>query len=238
MELCKNSSKHSQRGLRTLNVDVKITGFNLQRMNSQNFLIVSNHMSYLDMLVMSSIKPSLFVTSVDMGEVPVLGTLAELGGSIFVERRNRDRVEQDRAAIADALKDGHDVVIYPEGTSSDGSRVLPFKKSLLMAAVDAHTDILPVALRYVEIDGEPFRRSNHDKLCWYGKMGFLPHMRGLTTLKNVRAELHFLEPIAVRPDSTRDELAEKSYAAVAAAYMGQITLPVSQNETVLPTLQS
>jgi lyso-ornithine lipid O-acyltransferase len=218
MELCKNASKHARRGLETLNLKVKVSGFNVQRMNRQNFLIVSNHMSYLDMLVMSSVKPCLFVTSVDMGEVAILGQMAELGGSIFVERRNRDRVDQDRTSIANALKEGHDVVLYPEGTSSDGSRILPFKKSLLTAAVEAHTDILPVALRYVEINGEPFRQCNHDKLCWYGKMGFLPHIKSLTSLKSIVAELHFLEPIKVRPDSTRDELAAKTYEAISTAY--------------------
>lgn len=217
-DLCENASKYARRGLKTINLDVKVSGFDLEKMNRQNFLIVSNHMSYIDMLVMSSIQPCLFVTSVDMGEIPFLGTMAELGGSIFVERRNRDRVEQDRKAIAVALQEGHNVALYPEGTSTDGSKILPFKKSLLMAAVDAHTDILPVALRYTEIDGIPFCPSNCDKVCWYGDMDFLSHILNLVKLQSIRAELIFLEPIRVRTDSTRDELAARSHTAIAAAY--------------------
>ncbi len=190
-------------------------------MNKQNFLIVSNHMSYLDILIMASVQPSVFVTSVDMGEVFFLGSMAEMAGSVFVERRHRERVESDRAAISDALKHGHNVALYPEGTTSDGSQVLPFKKSLLMAAVDARVDILPVALKYKSINGEPFRPGNHGKICWYGSMGFLPHLVSMLSLKSIHAELQFLPPIEVRADSTRDELAVRAHHAVATAYRGE-----------------
>jgi 1-acyl-sn-glycerol-3-phosphate acyltransferase len=201
-----------------LGYDLKVVGYNEKLMKERNFLIVGNHVSYFDILMLSGVQPSLFVTSVDMGQMPVLGQLTKLAGCIFVERRNRTQVGRDLGTISDALKQGFNVAIYPEGTSSNGMQVLPFKKSLLMAAVDAERDILPVCLKYTEIDGEPFGPENADKVCWYGDMNFAPHFMGMMKLKSLKAELHFLEPIKVTKESTRGDLADQAYAAINTCY--------------------
>jgi 1-acyl-sn-glycerol-3-phosphate acyltransferase len=149
-----------------------------------------------------------------MGEAFFLGTMAELGGSIFVERRHRAKITEDTKVMADTLRDGFHVMIYPEGTSGDGQKILPFKKSLLISAVEGQRDILPVVTKYIEIDGEPFGPENCHKVCWYGDMGFAPHFMGVLGLKKVKVELHFLEPIQVTPQSSRHELAEKCRSAI------------------------
>lgn len=214
----KNVGTYTRRVLKNFNFDIHPVGYDAKLMSERNFLLVGNHLSYLDVLVLSSVQPCVFVTSVDMGEQFFLGDMAELGGSIFVERRHRGQIGNDIGVMAQTLRKGHNVVVYPEGTSSNGERVLPFKKSLLMSAVEAGVDVLPVVIKYTHINGEPFGPSNRDRVCWYGDMNFLPHFLGLMTLKNVRVEMHFLDPIAVSKESTRHELAEKTYGAISTVY--------------------
>ncbi len=210
------TSHYSRKGLNRLGIEVRTEGLD-QRFRRNNFLLVSNHMSYVDIMVLASVLPSVFVTSIDMGEAFFLGDMAEMGGSLFIERRNRTRVDADIEQMAKALRQGFHVSLYPEGTSTDGEKVLPFKKSLLMAAVAARRDIVPVCLKYTHINGEAFP-AQRDRICWYGDTTFPTHFKGLMGVRSAVAELRFLETIPVREDSTRDGLASLCYNAVANAY--------------------
>lgn len=201
-----------------LGFEVKVVGYDAERMKNENFLMIGNHLSYFDILITSRTQPTLFVTSVDMGQAPLLGQITRLAGCIFVERRNRSQIGRDIGTITDALNSGFQVMVYPEGTSGDGKGVLPFKKSLFSSAVEAQKDILPVCIKYTEIDGEPFSEKNADKICWYGDMSFGPHFLNLMKLKSLKAELHFLDPIKVTKESHRQELAEKTYNVISACY--------------------
>ncbi len=214
----KNVSKRSKEALGRLNFDVQVKGFDKELMSRENFLLVCNHMSYLDILVVSSVLPSVFVTSNDLKESGFLGTLAELGGSIFIERRNRSQIEKDLEQMTATLKDGFNIMIYPEGTSSNGDSVLPFKKSLLMSAVFAGKDIIPVCLKYREINGKAFSPENRDQICWYGDMDFIPHFLQLLKTKKVVVELEFLNVVTTTPESTRNDLANQCYDQISAAY--------------------
>lgn len=223
---------YSKKALDTMNVEIKVVGLDRARMEKENFLFVGNHMSYLDILVTSSVLPTVFVTSVDMGETFFLGTMAELGGSIFIERRHRGQIEKDLGVMKETLEAGFNVMIYPEGTSGDGSKLLPFKKSLLMAAVQAKKNILPVCLKYVEINGEPFGPDNCHKVAWYGDMSFAPHFMGLMDLKSVKIELHFLEPIEVTESSTRSELADRAWNMLNETYTASAVEPFADRAVV------
>jgi 1-acyl-sn-glycerol-3-phosphate acyltransferase len=185
----------------------------------RNYLTVGNHLSYMDPFVLVAVHPSLFVTSVDMRETPVLGQICEMAGCIFVERRNRTTIEKDIAEMTESLKSGMNVTIYPEGRATDGRDVYPFKKSLLMSAVFAGVDILPVAIKYTELDGRPFTFDNADEIAWHGEMTFGGHFLHLMKMKKVKCELHFLPAIKVTPESTRNDLAERARDAVRAEYM-------------------
>ncbi len=213
-----NITRYAKLALKTMNFEIETVGAEGKFGAGRNYLIVSNHMSYIDILCLSSVHSSMFVTSKDMGENFFLGTLAELGGSVFVERRHRGQIERDLTEISEALRQGFDVVLYPEGTSTNGETVLPFKKSLLMAAVEAGVDVLPMTIKYTHVNGEPFSRANADRVCWYGDMDFAPHLLGLFGVKSMRVKLEFLEPIRVTKDSTRQELAEKAHSAILANY--------------------
>lgn len=216
--LSQHVHEESAKLLKSFGFEIKVFGYT-DEMKSKNYLTVGNHMSYMDVFILASVHPTLFVTSVDMGETAVLGHVTRQAGCIFVERRNRTTIEKDVRQMTDALSHGINVTIYPEGTSTDGLRILPFKKALLTAAIEAQIDILPVVLKYVEIDGEPFSEKNNDKIAWHGDMGFAPHFLQLMNTKSLNAEVHFLDPIRVTPESTRHELADKAESAIRAVYM-------------------
>lgn len=217
-----NVSRWCQKALKTMDFEIECIGLESLDLGNKNYLFVSNHMSYLDVLIFSSKIPSVFVTSVDMGEVFFLGTLAEMGGSIFVERRSRQRVERDLTKMSETLKHGFNIVIFPEGTSTNGQKMLPFKKSLLMSAVESQRDIVPVAIKYMSIDGIPFSKENADTVCWYGDMTFADHLMGLWKHKSIKVQVEFMPPIstkqAIEGERIRTELAEKSWFAVQDAY--------------------
>lgn len=213
-----NVGKWCRRCLDAMRVEVKVVGYDEELFKKNNYLLVGNHLSYVDILVLSSVKPAVFVTSVDLGETKFLGSMAEMGGSIFVERRSRAQIARDLRMMTETLRAGHNVVIFPEGTSSDGSGVLPFKKSLLMSAVEAKKDVLPIVFKYTELDGEPFSTKNADRICWYGDMTFGAHFADILSTKSLRAELHFLDPVSVETFSTRQQLADEAYARISAEY--------------------
>lgn len=227
-----NISRWGSKALKAMGFEIEVVGLEKLDMANKNYLFVSNHMSYLDVLIFSSVVPSVFVTSVDMGEVFFLGTLAEMGGSIFVERRSRQKVERDLSNMTDTLKRGFNIVIYPEGTSTDGQKILPFKKSLLMSAVDAEKLIVPVALKYMAVDGVPFSKANADAVCWYGDMTFADHFLGLLKHKSFKIQLEFLDPISTTVTSEteriRTELAEKSWGAIQDAYFANRPTPFGE----------
>lgn len=228
-----NISRWASKALNVLKFDIEVIGLEKLDLKNRNYLFVSNHMSYLDVLIFSAKVPSVFVTSVDMGQVFFLGTLAEMGGSIFVERRSRHRVDQDLSNMTNTLRKGFNIVIYPEGTSTDGHKILPFKKSLLMSAVEANREIVPVALKYMSVDGVPFGRENADQVCWYGDMTFADHFLGLLKHREVKVHLHFLDPISTKPEGVpgeriRTELAEKSWHAIQYAYFKDRPVPFGE----------
>lgn len=227
-----NVSRWCRKALKTMDFEVECVGLEKLDLKKKNYLFVANHMSYLDVLLFSSQVPSVFVTSVDMGEVFFLGSLAEMGGSIFVERRHRQQVDRDLTTMTETLKNGFNIVIFPEGTSTDGQKILPFKKSLLMSAVDSKRDIVPVAIKYMSIDGVPFTKENADTVCWYGEMTFADHLMGLWKHRSIKVQLQFLDPIptaqAFEGERIRTELAEKSWYAIQDAYFSGREIPFGE----------
>lgn len=202
-----------------LGFEVKVVGMKENVRPGTNYLVVGNHLSYMDPFVLVSVLPSLFVTSVDMRETPVLGQICEMAGCIFVERRNRTTIEKDIVEMTESLQSGMNVTIYPEGGTTNGLDVGPFKKSLLMSAVFAGVDILPVAIKYTSLDGVPWSPEISDQVAWYGDMGFGPHFLNMMKKKQVKVELHFLPPIKVTKESTRNELAHQAREAIRTEYL-------------------
>jgi lyso-ornithine lipid O-acyltransferase len=186
--------------------------------NDKRYFQVCNHMSYMDMAFLSVGRPTVFITSVEMKNTPFLGDIAAFGGSYFVERRDRTKVPGEVKELAQLMHDGFDVFLFPEGTSSHGMYILPFKRALFSAAVEAGVDVLPVCLKYEMIDGEPFAESNKDRLCWHGDMGFFSHFLQVMTLKSLRVSVNYLEPISIKEFPDRHQLADQAYAQITKCY--------------------
>lgn len=149
-------------------------------------LLVSNHLSYLDILVICSNAPSVFVSKADVRRWPLFGWLAALAGTVFIERERRSHVGAVNQEIQSALDEGILVVIFPEGTSSDGETALPFRSSLLEPALRGGHEISTAWLHYELDDGDA-----KQEVCYWGDHSFFPHLINLLGKKSVRATLRF-----------------------------------------------
>jgi 1-acyl-sn-glycerol-3-phosphate acyltransferase len=181
-------------------------------------LIVSNHLSYIDILVISALVPSVFITSVELKNTALLGMLARLSGSIFVERRKPSRLKREIEDIALALGQGLPVVLFPEGTTSNGERVHPFKNSLFDSAVIAPVDIVPVCLRYMRANNKPITPQNRDSVFYHGGVSFGKHILRFLSLSSVDAEVVPLKVISVHPGRSRKDLAAETHEVISKAY--------------------
>lgn len=170
-------------------------------------LLVSNHLGYMDILVLSSITPAIFVSKREVKNWPVFGWFARMAGTLFVDRELRARVLQTTNEIESALDQGALVVLFPEGTSSDGKTVRPFKSSLLEPAA-RHTHSLFAALIQYEIeDGDA-----SEEVCYWSDVLLARHMLNLLGKKTFRASVRFTQ---LRDGSTdRKELARQLHSEV------------------------
>jgi len=194
--------------LALLNMEVQVRG---RVPASRSFFIVSNHMSYIDPLVLFNAISAVFVTSVEVREHKTLGPLCRLSECYFVERRNKFNIKQEIEAVGAYLRLGCNVVLFPEGTSTNGERILRFKTSFFQVAVNENATILPVCLQYLQIDGEDITPDKRAALCWYGHMGFFKHLMLILSLRKVQARITILPelPVAGRDKNTLASLAQQ-----------------------------
>jgi lyso-ornithine lipid O-acyltransferase len=155
-------------------------------------LLVSNHLSYLDIVVLSSIRPCVFVAKRDVGRWPLFGWLAHAAGTIFVDRERRFSSPKVVNGIRDAIAGGSVVVLFPEGTSSDGSTVLAFKSALLESAVQLRSPIAAASIEYALDDG-----SVAEEVCYWRDMTLVPHLLNLFCKREIGANYSF-SPAKVR----------------------------------------
>jgi lyso-ornithine lipid O-acyltransferase len=148
-------------------------------------LVISNHLSYLDIAVFAAIAPCVFVSKREVGRWPAFGFLARCGGTIFIDRQSRSSTEDVARRIAEALRTGVPVLLFPEGTSTDGSEVLRFHPSLLEPAIRIEAPINAAAIGYRLPGG---RESD---LCYYGDIHFVPHLLETLGRSGVSAEVKF-----------------------------------------------
>lgn len=165
-------------------------------------LLISNHLSYLDVLVLSSLAPAVFVSKHDVRYWPVFGQFAVLAGTVFVDRRRRFQVGQINDEVTTALKQGALVVLFPEGTSTNGQALLPFKSPLLQPATDPAWPITVACIRYEIDDGDASK-----EVCYWGDHTFFPHMLNLLSKRCVQATVRFGQFSG--PNTDRKELARR-----------------------------
>jgi len=182
-----------------LGIRIQVVG---KPMTEHPVLMVSNHQSWADILVLGSIAPVAFVAKREVRNWPLIGVTAELQRTVFVDRSRR---HQTGAAIADMvnrLAARIPVVLFAEGTSSDGNRVLPFRSALVGALRDAcaHAEvgdrvmIQPVSICYTRVQGLPMGRQHRPVVAWYGDLDLTPHLRHFIARGAIDVVLTFGEP--------------------------------------------
>ena len=180
-------------------------------------LFVSNHCSYLDIAILGSLLPASFVARADMAGWPLFGALAKLQRSVFVDRKSI-RTIQHRDEMSKRLEAGDSLILFPEGTSSDGNRVLPFKSSLLSVAEltpgGRPLVVQPVSIAYTMLDGLPLGRYLRPFFAWYGDMDLLGHMWQWAGLGRLTVVVRFHDPVALSQFGSRKALAEHCYEVV------------------------
>ncbi|MCE2509461.1 MAG: 1-acyl-sn-glycerol-3-phosphate acyltransferase [Alphaproteobacteria bacterium] len=193
-------------------------------------LFVSNHTSYLDITMLSALIPGVsFISKAEVRDWPFFGRLARLQETVFIERRT-SRTSHHRDAIHERLKTGDRLVLFPEGTSNDGNRVLPFKSALLSVAEKKIDDqplvVQPVSIAYTHLNGVPMGRLYRPFYAWYGDMELAPHFLEMAGLGKVTIVVTFHPPVTVEAHGSRKELAEACgqivARGVAAAITGQL----------------
>lgn len=215
----KNTSKSCSKLAKALNINVSLTNPEAWDIfEKENFLVVVNHVSYLDIVIMTSIRHFLFITSTEMKNTPFLGQLTQLGGSLYTNRNKFTGIMGEIKNFASFLKDGFNVVLFPEATSTDGKKIRPFKKSLMQVAIEAEKPLLPICIKYTTCDGQAISDKNRDNLYWYGDMGFLSHYLRLIRTKETVIEVTVLNKIELTSKSNRKELSEEAYKQISEKY--------------------
>jgi 1-acyl-sn-glycerol-3-phosphate acyltransferase len=171
-------------------------------------LVVSNHLSYLDIIIISAAMPCFFVAKMEIGGWPFFGKAARTGGTIFLDRSSLASAMSVAEQITERLRLPVPVLLFPEGTSTDGAEVLRFHSRLIDPATTAGAPITAAAIRYVLEGGMEER-----ELCWYGDESFTTHLWKVLGVSGFSAQLHFFEP-KIYPD--RRTAADQTHAEITA----------------------
>ena len=184
----------------------------------QSVLYVSNHQSYMDILVLGVVLPATFLSKFEVKRWPLIGQIAQLIGTVFV-RRDRRHVRADVAELRARFDAGLGVILFPEGTTTLGYRVARFNSSLFGFARELaeSQDILiqPVTIVYSRVNGLPVTRDMRASIAWIGDMELAPHVVEFHDLGRVTCEVILHEPFSLREAGSRKEVAERAYSQVA-----------------------
>lgn len=195
--------QHScRRALRVLGADLETSGPVPAR-----GLLVCNHLSYVDILALSACAPVVFVAKREVRQWPIFGWFARLGGTVFVDREHRTRVGQTTKEIEAALDNDALVVLFPEGTSSDGKTVLPFKSSLLEPAAGLTHPLSTALIQYELPDGDV-----GEEVCYWKDMTLVPHLLNLMSKRGLRASIRFTQTRVGSAD--RKEIARQLHSEI------------------------
>lgn len=173
-------------------------------------LFVSNHVSWLDIWAINSIRTVRFVAKSEVRTWPVIGWLSRQAGVIFIERARRHDTSRVAAAGAAALRNGDSLCVFPEGTTSDGSHIHPFRSSLLQSAVDANAPVWPITLKYTLPGGAP-----NTEVAYAGDTSLAQSMRAILSHDEIHLQIIFAEPIDSK-DRNRRDLAQQAENIIAA----------------------
>jgi 1-acyl-sn-glycerol-3-phosphate acyltransferase len=180
-------------------------------------LYVCNHVSYLDIVVLGGLIPGSFVAKAEVATWPFFSTLAKAQRTIFIERRT-GKTSSSRDEMMSRLNTGDNLMLFPEGTSSDGTRVLPFRSALFGVAQlrrdGRPISVQPVAIAYTRLDGIPLGRYWRPLFAWFGDLDLVPHLWQMVCLGETEAIVTFFPPVDIDRLGDRKKLAEYCFRQV------------------------
>jgi 1-acyl-sn-glycerol-3-phosphate acyltransferase len=187
-----------KRLLSIFEIKVEVTGLDTYLVNQKKYLMVANHISWMDIIVIQSIKPCIFVAKSDVASWPLFGWVAQMTGTIFIKR---DKVSDIKKALKKMKRRliKRSVCIFPEGTSTSGRYLLPFKSNLFQSSIDTNKSILPLCLRYEQ------NNTYSDKAAFVDDMSLVDSINKIKQEKDIYVIVEVLQPI--RPRYNRKELA-------------------------------
>ncbi len=187
-----------KRLLSIFEINVEVTGLESNLVNQKKYLMVANHISWMDIIVIQSIKPCIFVAKSDVASWPLFGWVAQMTGTIFIKR---DKISDIKKALKKMKRRliKRSVCIFPEGTSTNGRYLLPFKSNLFQSSIDTQKSILPLCLRYEQ------KNTYTDKTAFVDDMSLLDSIIKIKQEKDITVVVEILQPI--RPRYNRKELA-------------------------------
>lgn len=187
-------------------------------------LVLANHVSWIDIPVMAGALPLAFIAKREIATWPIFGDLARRQGCIFIDRTRKAATAEVNARVAERLAGGEAIVLFPEGTTGDGIRILPFRSSLVGAAraaladaPDGHILLQPLAIAYVRRNGLPVVRREMPDLAWYGDMELVPHVLGFVRGGPLDVALTWGDPIPFGPETDRKRAARAAETAIRTA---------------------
>jgi lyso-ornithine lipid O-acyltransferase len=204
-----------------LNIKVTVAGDEGQ-LERGGYVIIANHVSYVDGIVLGSIFPILFVSKREVKKWPIIGQWQILCGTIFINRQRKDQVRALIGELTAKLKHEANILLFPEGTSTDGEKMLPFQTAPLAAPLRSRSIVVPVTITYKSIDDLPVTAANRDAVYWYGDMEFVTHFWHLLGLRSIEVLVTIQPKIECfrYPDNSsgRKKLAEDCYNRVLGRY--------------------
>lgn len=191
-------------------------------------LILSNHVSFLDIFALDSVLPSGFVAKAEIAKWPVFGVIAKHVGTIFIERGNKRALIGIGQGMQKALNEGKNLLMFPEGTTSDGTKLLKLHANLMEAAVRTQADVVPVVLRYKSGDQIAV------KAAYVGDTGLFECLWHVVTMPDLTVEIHILSP---RKGDDRHVLCRTVSADMAAVMGVPDPMPALATNVVTTTTQ-
>lgn len=179
-------------------------------------LYVSNHCSYIDIIVLGVLMEVRFTPKSDLKSWPILGALTNLSLPVYIDRKPSKIVEQ-RARIKKVIASGDNIIIFPEGTTNNGRFIKPFKSSLFSVVesdgqgndiADKQVSIKPIAIKYNKVDGKAISEDNVDMVAWHGDMEFVPHFWDILKARGIEVEVIRHQAVFLDGFESRKELAE------------------------------
>jgi 1-acyl-sn-glycerol-3-phosphate acyltransferase len=220
-----------------LGIRVRAIGWKVE---ARPVLFAANHVSYLDITILGSLLDASFIAKTEIAGWPLFGWLARLQRSVFIDRRARNTAHQ-RDSIAARLAAAEALILFPEGTSGDGNRLLPFKSALFSVADHAPgrdaigrattgpVTVQPVSIAYTRLDGIPIGRALRPFFAWYGSMSLAPHLWRMLGLGRLEVVVEFHPPTSLEACGSRKALAryceERVAEGLAAALSGRREMP-------------